>query len=312
MAAIAVIIAFNFGWTFAGEWLAAIVGIEGWIALSVRPFRRGEEVRPWHRLSYLMANVAQTAAQCAVAVAYLATHKDGLAFVAGLSLNGLIAYSSVTVSQHRLFGIALAVPPVAGLILALLVGRYAGAELVAVLLSTVITLGFALGMALAFIKTNKALEESWAEAQAANQAKSQFLATMSHELRTPMNGVLGMAQALNRTDLTDQQRGYIETILQSSDSLLTVLNDVLDHSKIEAGKVDIEDRDYDMRNLIRHVEKLWREMAIGKGLSLNVALADLVPSGCGELGPAQANPVEPFVERHQVHRRGIRDAGRLG
>ncbi len=72
--------------------------------------------------------------------------------------------------------------------------------------------------------------------QAANLAKSQFLANMSHEIRTPMNGVLGMAELLLATDLNEKQRHLAETVLQSGTSLLNVLNDILDYSKIEAGK----------------------------------------------------------------------------
>jgi CheY-like chemotaxis protein/anti-sigma regulatory factor (Ser/Thr protein kinase) len=100
---------------------------------------------------------------------------------------------------------------------------------------------------------------------------------MSHEIRTPMNGVLGMAQVLEGTSLSDDQRRYVGAIRASAESLLTVLNDILDLSKIEAGKLTIERRPTDADSLLRDMVRMYRPMATAKGLRLEVKIAGSLP-----------------------------------
>jgi len=113
-------------------------------------------------------------------------------------------------------------------------------------------------------------EMAAAQAHEANTAKSNFLATMSHELRTPMNGVLGLVNLISRTDLTTEQREFIEILRESGNSLMDLLNDILDLSKIEAGRIELEKRDFSVGDLLESTKQLWTHSAVDKGLAFPI------------------------------------------
>jgi signal transduction histidine kinase/CheY-like chemotaxis protein len=120
------------------------------------------------------------------------------------------------------------------------------------------------------------LEVAKKAAEAASHSKSAFLANMSHEIRTPLNGIMGMAQVMESTPLSEQQREYMTTILESGKTLMALLNDVLDLSKIEAGKFDIVPTDAGLHHMLRRQLKLWKPRAEEKGLELSLSFdADL-------------------------------------
>jgi PAS domain S-box-containing protein len=110
------------------------------------------------------------------------------------------------------------------------------------------------------------------EAEAANRSKSSFLATMSHEIRTPLNGVLGMAQAMAAGELSPIQRERLQVVRESGETLLAVLNDVLDLSKIEAGRLDLEETEFDLREVARGAHATFTALANKQGLSFALTL----------------------------------------
>lgn len=123
-------------------------------------------------------------------------------------------------------------------------------------------------------ESNDLLEDKNRELKALSEAKSQFLSTMSHEIRTPLSGVLGMANLLKDTHLTGQQLRYVETIDHSGEALLSVINDILDYSKIEANKMELEDIEYSLEELIDDCTSIFALKAAAKNLAFN---ADVSP-----------------------------------
>jgi signal transduction histidine kinase/DNA-binding response OmpR family regulator/HPt (histidine-containing phosphotransfer) domain-containing protein len=127
-------------------------------------------------------------------------------------------------------------------------------------------------------------------AEAANAAKSQFLANMSHEIRTPMNGVLGMAELLLSTTLSQKQRRFVETVHKSGESLLSIINDILDFSKIEAGRFELEQLDFDLHKTVEDIVELFAEQAHSKNLELIFRIAPEVPE-CVKGDPTRVRQV---------------------
>lgn len=115
-------------------------------------------------------------------------------------------------------------------------------------------------------------------AEESNQAKSEFLANMSHEIRTPMNTVIGMLSLVEETSLTNEQKEYIELVQSASNHLLSIINDILDLSKIEAGKVQFVDKEFDLRHSVKEVVESFKANADKKGLNLNFDINETIPS----------------------------------
>lgn len=266
----ALLTGYLFGADRAIAWYMVFLACETWTRLCTLPLNRGAPMSARRRLGYLGGMFGSSLVWSGLAVLYWSSGVEAFRLAAMAILAGLMVHAQGFSFRSPLALAALGVGPAAvWFTLPVAFGGYSGAGLLTVTVGLAMLLSYVAASARANMRTAAALAEAERAAVAANDAKSAFLAMMSHELRTPMNGVLGMARALQRTPLDPRQQGYVETILRSGDGLMAILNDVLDISKIEAGRMDLEIEAFDLSDVVGQVVELWSETAAAKGLRLS-------------------------------------------
>ena len=273
----AVLLLIGFGISAACVWILANIALEGSLFFArARYARLGRRPPVVERLAPILGFSAVWSTMASVCLFYgdPALQVAGVVILLGLLIASL-KYAALSWAGF----VFLAPAPFVALTLApIMLTDFRGWEL-ALLLLALVGLGAVIANVAHTIRRNaRALEAARAHALDASRSKSAFLAMMSHELRTPMNGVLGMAHALAATKLIPQQAGYLDMIVQSGDGLMAVLNDILDLSKIEAGKLELEAVSFDVDKLGRQIFLMWSETARLKGLELVLEIDPATPA----------------------------------
>ncbi|MEO0400313.1 MAG: response regulator [Pseudomonadota bacterium] len=260
----------SFGW-----WAVSSIALGVEAALFMRFFK----TRPTHisvKVKTLFASVSFVTASIYTIVAWLLFfhHTPSAIFAATALMAGTLVHLTVHNANTRLI-YASAVAPMAATMLTAGVVLSLETQMLAPSLTAVAFIALIIAAYKARTDYTKKLRramdtanEGKAAAEEAFIAKTRFLAKMSHELRTPLNGIIGMADVLRESELTEQQREQLDIILGSGDTLLWLLNEILDHAKIEANHFTLENADEDLRDIVAQSTMLYRPGAIRKGIAL--------------------------------------------
>lgn len=264
---------------FAAVWFSLYLIEEIGVQISTRPVREGLPMSRGQRLVYLGCTIASCLVWCSLAASLWFTGEEGFRLAGMAVLAGLMVHAQSFSFRSPISLAAMGAPPVIlWVTLPVVFGGYSGATLMSIGVALLTLLFYVLGSARANLRTSAALNAAEREAVAANEAKTRFLAMVTHELRTPLNGVLGMARALQRTDLDPRQTAHVHTLVRSGDAMLAILDDLLDLSKIEAGQLDLDVAAFDVRDLANHTVDLWAQTAGAKRLELTCEVSPDVPA----------------------------------
>ncbi|WP_421738938.1 ATP-binding protein [Caulobacter sp.] len=285
-AVVAVIVGRALEWRVALGWLMALMACEGLARLATRRFRPGVHATPGLRAAFVLGALPINIVWgWLAAMLWLSPTYDLKLAAVGIWVGQIVFAQNYRHQPWALVTIS-SVAPLASLVIfpffffdAHGIGPdTARAALLLVTLTTINTMISNRAAARRLDELTHGLREERERALEATRAKSTFIAVTSHELRTPMNGLLGMAHALSRSDLNETQREQIRLMIKSGDNLMQLLNDVLDLSRIEAGKVELIPEPFNLRETATEVIDAWRDVAVVKNLDLSVHVEPDVPA----------------------------------
>lgn len=280
------VIGFGLGYRTALAWLASFLIAEGLAALATRNFGKGRPGARADRAAFMFAAIPVNGSWAALAALLWLNGSPQLKIAAVAIWCGQLVFMQQYRHQPLALLILSGVAPIASLIIfPFFFASGADPATQAMRWSLVLLIGITINVALRnraaarrMDQLTRGLRDERERALEAARAKSTFIAVTSHELRTPMNGLLGMAHALERSNLDPAQRQQVELMIKSGDSLMQLLNDVLDLSRVEAGKVELAPEVVDPRAIVSDVVDAWRDAAEAKGLSLFARYDTEVPA----------------------------------
>jgi signal transduction histidine kinase/CheY-like chemotaxis protein len=277
-AACAVLAAVTLGPLIAVFWGLAVASGEGGTWAATSRTRAGLVQTQRQRAIYLAAILWLNLAWSSLAVLLWVADRPGLKLAALCLLSAQMLHAQAFTARSRIMLLIVGGVPASTLLgLAMMTGDLPAVSRAAVIGGAVMTVTYMLKVAQANSRQAEEAEDARRAAVAANQAKSEFLALMSHELRTPMTGVLGMAQALKLSGLTEAQASQVDVMVRSGDALLELLNDILDIAKVEAGKLELEAAPFDFVATLSSIDALWMEPARARGLALAFEVDERTP-----------------------------------
>jgi signal transduction histidine kinase/ActR/RegA family two-component response regulator len=282
----AVAVAFGLGLPIALGWLASLALAEGLARQATRRFKPDVPGSPRLRAAFVLAALPINLIWAGLGALMWFAPAPELKMAAVAIWVGQIVYTQNFRHQPAALLAVSATAPMASMLVFPLffydahgvAANVARWGLMAVVLTTINVMLSNRAAARRLDDLTRGLRDERERALEANRAKSTFIAVTSHELRTPMNGLLGMAYALDRSNLNESQRRHVRLMIKSGDSLMQVLNDVLDLSKIEAGKVDMDHVATNLPELVLAAGDAWRDAAREKGLWLKTEVDPQAPA----------------------------------
>lgn len=280
------VVGLGLGYPTALAWLTSFLVAEVLAALATRNFGNGRPGSRADRAGFMLAAVPVNGSWAALAALLWLHGSEKLKIAAVAIWCGQLVFAQQYRHQPLALLILSGLPPVLSLIVfPFFFMPGSDPATLATRLSLVLLIGVTVNVAVRnraaaqrMDELTRGLRDERERALEAAQAKSTFIAVTSHELRTPMNGLLGMAHALERSNLDLTQRQQVELMIKSGDSLMQLLNDVLDLSRVEAGKVELAPEPVDPRAIVADVVAAWRDAAEAKGLSLLARFDAEVPA----------------------------------